>query len=60
MTKIKKDLAATTLGLITSLIMAVEFIDFDKIDFTNLNDIVKLLVVLLPAIGGKVSTIKGR
>jgi type III secretory pathway component EscS len=59
MTKRKKDFAATILGLITSLVMALTLIDFNTIDFSNPNDIIKLLVVLLPAIGGKVSTIKG-
>ena len=59
MTKKRKDLAATGLGIMTSLVMALALIDFDTIDFSKLNDIIKILVILLPAIGGKVSTIKG-
>lgn len=58
MTKKKKDLAATAFGVITSLVMALALIDFNTIDLTKPNDIIKLLVVCLPAIGGKVSTIK--
>jgi hypothetical protein len=59
MTKKRKDLAATGLGIMTSLVMALALIDFDTIDFSKPNDIIKILVILLPAIGGKVSTIKG-
>lgn len=58
MTKKRKDLAATGLGIMTSLVMALALIDFDTIDFSKPNDIIKILVILLPAIGGKVSTIK--
>jgi len=59
MTKKKKDLAATAFGLITSLVMALALIDFNTIDLSKPNDIIKILVVCLPALGGKISTIKG-
>ncbi len=54
----RRDYAATALGIITSLVTALTLIDFNKIDIQNPNDIVKLLVVCLPALGGGISQIK--
>lgn len=54
----KRDYAATGFGILTSLVTALTLIDFDQFSFEKPNDVVKLLVVLLPAIGGHVSTIK--
>lgn len=54
----KRDYLATGFGLLTSLIMALALIDFDTINFSKPNDIIKILVVLLPSIGGKLSIIK--
>lgn len=58
MTKKRRDYAATGFGILTSLVMALALVDFDTIDFNKPNDIIKLLVLILPAIGGKMSVIK--
>ena len=49
---------ATLLGVLTTLTSALVLIDFDAFRITSVNDWIKLLVVLLPAIGGYVSEIK--
>lgn len=54
----RRDYAATVMGVLTSLVTALTLIDFNTINLKNPNDIVKLLVVCLPAIGGHVSQIK--
>lgn len=58
MTRRKRDYAATGFGIATSLVMAMTLIDFDKIDFHKVNDWVKVLVVCIPAIQGKITTMK--
>ena len=50
---------ATLLGIVTSLVTALVLIDFDEINWTSVNDWLKILVVALPAIGGSVSEVKG-
>lgn len=49
---------ATVLGLLTSVATALVVIDFDTFDFKKTNDLFKLFVVVMPAIGGYVSKIK--
>lgn len=56
--KIMRDRLATGIGLITTLAQAMAFIDFNTIDITKPNDVIKIAVVLFPAIGGWMSTIK--
>lgn len=58
MTKKKRDYAATGIGIVTSLVMALTLINFDTFDYTSVNQWVKLLVVCLPAIQGKITTMK--
>lgn len=58
MKKRTRNRLATVLGFSTSLVTALEFIDFDTLDYSSFNTYVKLLVVLLPAIGGWVSEVK--
>lgn len=53
-----KSIIATIAGLITSVCTAMAVIDFNTFDFYNVNDVVKLCVVIMPAIGGYLSTIK--
>ena len=54
----KRDYAATGFGSLTSLVTALALIDFNTIDLTKPNDVIKLLVLALPAIGGHFSTVK--
>ena len=59
--KIKKNIhsyVATLLGLLTSIATAMVVIDFETFDFKKLNDLMKLFVITMPAIGGYVSQIK--
>ena len=49
---------ATLLGLLTSIATAMVVIDFETFDFKKLNDLMKLFVITMPAIGGYVSQIK--
>lgn len=56
--KITKDFLATLLGLITSLCTALVVIDFKTFDFKNPNDLIKLFVIAMPAIGGYMSEVK--
>lgn len=53
-----KNTTATILGFVTTLVTAVEFIDFDTLNWSSINTYVKLGIVLLPAIGGYVSEVK--
>jgi len=59
--KIKNNLhsfAATILGLLTSAATAMVVIDFETFDFKKPNDLMKLFVITMPAIGGYLSQIK--
>jgi len=56
--KINSDNTATFLGLLTTIVTTAEFIDFDALDYTKINTWVKLLVVIAPAIGGYISSVK--
>lgn len=58
MTKQKRDYAATGFGIATSLLMALALIDFNTINFRSVNDWIKILVVCIPAVQGKVTTMK--
>lgn len=59
MTKKKQNsLIATIVGLLTSVATAIVVIDFNTFDFKNPNDIMKLFVIAMPAIGGYMSQIK--
>ena len=51
---------ATLFGLLTSVATAIAVIDFNTFDFKKVNDLMKLFVVAMPAIGGYVSQIKGK
>jgi hypothetical protein len=51
---------ATILGLLTSIATAMAVIDFDTFDFNKKGDLMKLFVVVMPAIGGYVSQIKSK
>lgn len=57
MKKRTRNRLATVLGFATSLITAVSLVDFDALDYSSVNTWVKLLVLLLPAIGGSVSSV---
>ena len=52
------DILATVLGLLTSVCTALVVIDFNTFDIKNPNDILKLIVISMPAIGGYMSKIK--
>ncbi len=54
----KNSLIATALGLLTSIATAMAVIDFNTFSFKNVNDLFKLFVIVMPAIGGYFSTIK--
>lgn len=59
--KIKKNIhsyVATLLGLLTSTATAMVVIDFETFDFKKPNDLMKLFVITMPAIGGYISQIK--
>lgn len=59
MTKKKQNsLIATIVGLLTSVATAIVVIDFTTFDFKNPNDIMKLFVIAMPAIGGYMSQLK--
>lgn len=49
---------ATLLGILTSVILAVSVLDWDSLDFTLPSTYIKILAIVLPAIGGSISTIK--
>lgn len=57
MKKRTRNRLATILGFATSIITAFELVDFDALDYSSINTYIKLLVVLLPAIGGSVSSV---
>lgn len=54
----KRDYAATGFGILTSLVTALALVDFNTIDISKPNDVIKILVLCLPAIGGHFSTLK--
>lgn len=56
--KKNKGALATILGVATTLTSALVLIDFDAFNLKSINEWLKLLVVLLPAIGGYLSEIK--
>lgn len=58
MTIRKRDNLATGFGVLTSLVMALTLVDFDAFNPHSVNEWVKLLVVCLPAIQGKFTTMK--
>lgn len=58
MKKICKSKLATFLGLLTSVATAIAVIDFNTFNFKNVNDLMKLFVIAMPAIGGYLSKIK--
>nr|WP_298655724.1 hypothetical protein [uncultured Flavobacterium sp.] len=60
MKKSHRQKLATVLGVATSLVSALVLIDFDTIDWSSVNDWLKILVAALPAIGGYVSEVKGK
>ena len=53
-----RSVAATIGGLITSVCTAAALIDFEKFDWSKASDRLKLLVVIMPAIGGWLSEFK--
>lgn len=56
--KKKNSLIATILGLLTAVATAIVVIDFNTFNFKNPNDIMKLFVIAMPAIGGYMSQLK--
>ena len=60
MKKSHRQKLATVLGVATSLVSALVLIDFDTIDWSSVNDWLKILVAALPAIGGYLSEVKGK
>ena len=56
--KKKNSLIATILGLLTTVATAIAIIDFNTFNFKNTNDIMKLFVIAMPAIGGYMSQLK--
>jgi len=56
--KKKNSLIATIVGLLTSVATAIVVIDFNTFSFKNPNDIMKLFVIVMPAIGGYMSQLK--
>jgi hypothetical protein len=56
--KKKNSLIATIVGLLTSVATAIVVIDFNTFNFKNPNDIMKLFVIAMPAIGGYMSQLK--
>ncbi len=51
---------ATVLGILTSVATALTFIDIDKLDWSLPSTYLKLIVIILPAIGGGASEISVR
>ena len=56
--KKKNSLIATIVGLLTSVATAIVVIDFNTFSFQNPNDLMKLFVIAMPAIGGYISQLK--
>lgn len=56
--KKKNSLIATIVGLLTSVATAIVVIDFNTFNFKNPNDLMKLFVIAMPAIGGYISQLK--
>lgn len=59
MKKLNRNFLATIGGLLTSLGVA-SVIDWDNFDFSNPAHLCKLGVVVLPALGGWLSELKGK
>ena len=55
--KISKANQATLLGVLTSVATALTLVDLDKLDYSLPSTWVKLFVVIMPAIGGSLSSI---
>lgn len=53
-----RSVAATIGGLITSVCTAAALIDFDTFDWSKTSDKLKLIVIVMPAIGGWLSEFK--
>lgn len=58
MRKTTRNNLATWAGLLTTIIQAAVLIDFDTINYRSVNDWMKILVVVAPAVGGYLSEIK--
>ncbi len=58
--KNKKSTLSTVLGLLATCATAMAVLNFDTFSFKNINDLVKLFIVLLPAINGYITEIKTR
>ena len=58
--KLSKGKQATILGILTSIFTALTLVDLDKLDYTLPSTWVKLLVIVLPAIGGSISSVNSR
>jgi len=58
MSRKKRSTTATMLGWMTSITMAFVLVDFDTLNWKSVNTYVKILSLLLPAIGGHLSEIK--
>lgn len=57
MRKKMRQQTATVLGFFTSIVTALALIDFDAMDWSSINSWVKILVVVLPAVGGYLSEV---
>lgn len=57
MKPISKSNQSSLLGVLTTIIMAVAVIDFNTFDFNKSADLWKLLLIIVPAFGGAVSSI---
>lgn len=54
-----RNMGATLLGLLTAIVVAVATnFDFETFNVKSINQWLKLLAIVLPAIGGAISTIK--
>lgn len=53
-----RDWAASLGGLIVSVSLAAAVIDFNTFDWSSVNDIIRLVLVVAPALGGWLSTFK--
>lgn len=58
MKKKTRSLVATWSGLATTILLAVEWIDFDSLDYGSVNTYVKLGLLMLPAVGGYMTEVK--
>lgn len=60
MTEGQRDNSATIIGLLMALVQCVEFIDFDNFDVHSVNQWIKLILAISPAIAGYYSKLKGK